>query len=469
MSRIGATIAGFQQFLLTQLARTQQAAALSALRQSTGKAINFPSDNPSAFLQVQQLSHQLSLVTRVKANVDAAATIGAEAQIAVDEIRTHLETIREQLTLDEGGELTAAERAASQATIDSAIESIRDLSRTSIQGTRYLDGSVDYNFSGKNPSQIRRIDVFASSDETTIAGSVSTAATRATVTYAGGGGAVINSGDATLTLTGQRGATTVTITNNEALADVRDRINADSHLTGITAAVAGNDLVFTSVDYGTAATIDVDVVTGTFTTTGTTSGTDIVANINGQSISSGDADGNRVWYRDQGVNVQIDFEAGFTGTFSTVTVTDDQVARFALSMTSSDQTSFALPGLFPELMGGVSGTLAELASGGTAAGLGDNASQALRIVGEALDQLSITEGRIQAFADVTVASAGRLLDGFATELDEAIESIQEVDDDAETARLQRYEALALNTTSAMSILQQYQANMVKLLQSLAGL
>jgi hypothetical protein len=172
------------------------------------------------------------------------------------------------------------------------------------------------------------VTVLSLSDDTTLAGAVTSAATRATVTYTGGGGSKINSGDATFTLTGQRGATVISVTHNESLSAVRDRINADSHDTGITAAVAGNNLIFTTVDYGSDASLLIDVTSGSFATAGSTAGTDAVVTINGQSIAADDVSGNRVWFRDQGVNVQIDFQAGFTGAFSSVAVADDSVARF---------------------------------------------------------------------------------------------------------------------------------------------
>jgi hypothetical protein len=75
----------------------------------------------------------------------------------------------------------------------------------------------------------------------------------------------------------------------------------------------------------------------------------------------------------------------------------------------------------------------------------------------------VAEGRVAAFADITVASAERLLDGLLSETDDSLEALNQVDEDAENALLARYESLASNTAAALAIMQQFQANIVSLL------
>lgn len=458
----------FEQFLLTQLARSNQAVNESSFRLTTGHKINFPSDNPSAFLQISSFENQLSQLQSVHNNVDVAANIGASAQTALAQIRTQLNTIRDALVEDEDNALTAAEKNTNQSAIDSAIEVIRGLARTSVDGKRFLDGSFDYTYSGKNPSQIKSLDVFSLTDDTVITGSVATAATQTTIRYTGAAG-VINSGNATLTLRGQRGSTTISVTAGEALTAVRDRVNLDSHLTGITASVSGDQLDFTTVDYGDAATISTTVTSGTFTTATVTTGADAVVTINGSSISSTNVNGNRVTYTSQGVNVAIDFVAGFTGAFSDVTISDDNVARFSLSTRASERIKLALPGVFPEVLGGVSGVLSSVASGGSVAGLGTNSAQAIRIVDEALAQLSTIEGRADAFADITVASTDELLTDFESNVEDSLDSLNTVDEDAEELVRTKYQALSDNAVAAIAIMQQQQSSMLSLLRQMAGL
>lgn len=467
MSRIGATIHGFEQYLLTQLARSNQAAAASSFRLATGKYYNFPSDNPSAFLQVSMYEKQLNLLSSVRSNVDAAANIGATAQTTLSSIRTQLNTIRTALIADEDNTLTAAEKSTNQATVDTAIATIRSLARTSVDGKRFLDGSFDYTYSGKDPSQIKSIEVFDLEDDTVISGSVTSAATQTTRRYTGAAGSTTAS--ATFTLTGKRGSTTISVSNLEALTAVRDRINLDSHDTGIVASVSGDNLDFTTVDYGDLATIAVNVTSGTFTTASVTAGADAVVTINGNSVSNANVDGNRVAYFDNGLNVAIEFRSGFSGAFSSVTISDNSAARFSMSTRSSERIKLAIPAVFPELLGGISGYLSNIESGGSLAGLGTNASAAIRIVDEALAQFSTIEGRVDAFADVAVESASNLLSDLQTNVEDSIENLNTVDEDQEELVRTRSEFLSENAVSAIAILQQQQSSMVGLLQLLAGL
>lgn len=468
MPRIGATIAGFEQLLLTQLARTNQAAAESAFRIATGKQVSFPSDNPSAFLQIQASENQLSLLNAVHANVDMAATIGAGLQTTLAEIRTQLDTIRDKLIEDEDNTLTAAEKSSNQAAIDSAIGTLRSLARTSIEGKRFLDGSFDYSYNGLDSSQIQRLDVYALADDTVITGSVASAATQSSCRYTGAA-SKINSGDATFTLTGKRGATTISVTNNESLTAVRDRVNLQSHNTGIIATVSGSRLDFTTVDYGDSATIAISATSGTFATVSTAVGTDAVVTVNGQAIASTNIDGNRVSYFEHGLHIALEFQPGFTGAFSSVTISDDHVAKFSLSTRSSELTTLSLPGLFPELLSGVSGRLTSLESGGSLAGLGTNASAAIRVLDEVLGQLSTSEARVDAFADIAVASAENLLTGLQSNLEESLSAMNTVDEDAENALVSHYQGLSDNALAAIAILQQQHSSLLGLLRNLAGL
>lgn len=468
MSRIGSTISGFEQFLLTQLSRSNSALAASTFRTTTGLRYNSPADGPSAFLQVSTFQNQLARVNQVQSNVDTASTLAAELQVTLDEMRTELDSIRTKLVADEDNTLTAAQKSANQTSIDTSLESLRTLARTSTGGKRFLDGSHDYTYSGWNSSQIKKIDVFSIDDDTTIAGTVTSAATQSSIRYTGASSR-INSGAATFTLTGKRGSTTITVASNELLTAVRDRINLDSHLTGITAVASGSNLTFTTVDYGDDATITLTPTSGTFTTSTLTTGADAAVTINGTAVSSSQIDGNRVSYFADGANVAVEFQAGFSGAFSTVTVSDDNIGRFALSLRDAETVKLGISALFPEVLGGISGKLTDIESGGTLSGLGTNSSAAIRIVDEAIAQLTSAQAQVDAFADISVASASRLLTEFATTLEDSIDTLNTVDEEEESVLQTRYQSLSDNAIAAIAIFQQQQTSMTSLLQALAGL
>ena len=165
----------------------------------------------------------------------------------------------------------------------------------------------------------------------------------------------------------------------------------------------------------------------------------------------------------------MEFQSGFSGAFSTVTVSDDNVAQFSLSLRDSERVKLALSPVFPDVLGGISGLLTSIESGGSQAGLGTNSPAAIRVVDEALAQLTTVQAQVDAFADVAVASASRLLTEFATTLEDSLDLFNTVDEQEESVLQTRYQALSDNAIAAIAILQQQQTSMTSLLQSLAGL
>jgi flagellin-like hook-associated protein FlgL len=464
MSRIGATISGIEQYLLRHLSQVQSQAVDNSIRLATGQLVNSPDDDPAAFYLVSDFEHRLSIIQETKSQVELAAGIGAEMQIALDSVRTNLNTIRELLVGVQDGSIEDV--AAAQTQIDAAIEEIDALAETEINGRRYLNGSVGFLVSGRNPAQVNRVDVWTTQD-TSISGEVTSAATQATVEYSGNGARI--DGDAAFQLTGKRGSATFSVTDEEDLTDVRDRINEASHQTGITASVAGDKLTLTSVDYGEDAIIDVEITSGDFDVTGTPQGSDALVTINGAEMSSDSVDGNRVMFDRNGTRFELELAADFTGTLDTMTVSEGPVARFALTPNLRQITQLALPGIAATHLGDESGRLYQLASDGSLDATGDDTSQAIRVVDEALTRLSLIEGRVDAFADVTVQSSSDLLDGFATTLENTLQQINGVDEEEESLLLAKNQALSANTLAAISILQQQRDSMVGLLQMISGL
>jgi hypothetical protein len=299
---------------------------------------------------------------------------------------------------------------------------------------------------------------------------VTNAATIAAITYNGASGNV-GSGDATFTLAGKRGSVAISVTNGQSLDSVADAVNALSHDTGVTASVAGNALNFVSVDYGSQAFVQIAATTGTFAPTGgdgngTDYGSDALLSINGRVAA---ADGNRVTLIENGTYASLELAAGFTGALDDIQLADGGKLTFALSPDVARTVSFALPSVAPELLGGISGTLADLVSGGGASGLGDNASQAIRIVDEALGDIARVSGRVDGFAEAAVASSSGLLADWADDLEDSIDQINGVDAAAEQQLQARFLALSDNALAGLAILQQQRAGIVEILRQAAGL
>ncbi len=471
MSRIGSSISGLDQYFLSHLNDLDNDALRSAIRLTTGKQVPKPSYDPAAFVLISGFEAHLNVLESTKTQVDLAANLGSESQLALDETRNNLLDIRNSLLFDDDLSLSNEERNVEQAFIDAAVQSIRSISRTEINGRRVLDGSSNYTVSGRDTTQIKSVQVFSAS-ESTFSGTVHRQATQAVESIDGASGNV-NTGDATFTLAGKRGITTISVTDGEALTDVSERINLDSHITGVIAEVSGDTLSLLAVDKGDRGIVEIDVTSGAFATTTQSTGQDADVTINGKRISGSDIDGNRVTYTSHGTNIVFEFEGelqgGFEGDFNTVTITDERVQKFALTADTSKRDNFAIQGIQPELLGGPSGSLMDLVSGGSLDGLGTNASAGLRIVDEALAQLTVLQGQVDAFADITVESSSTLLESLTTETNNVLEDLNAVDEDAESLKLAKSQTLASSTLSSLALVQQQRFSALGLLQLIAGI
>ncbi len=458
-----------ERLLLRQLAQANAQGAASVIRMASGQRINSAADDPTGLVNVSRLRSELTGVRAAMNNVTAASTVVAGAQLTLDQIQTQLETIRELAEADADGSLTTDERTANQAAIDDAIQSVRDLVATRYGGQRLLDSSADFNYLFRDPTQIRDIQVYDKGNNfyREISGEVTTAAIQASLTHNEATGLITN--NATFSLAGARGTTSVTVAVGESLNTVRDRINRVSHLTGITASVSGGvDLTLTSVEYGSDQTVQITVNSGTFSVVSGlpySEGDDATAVINGVAYTG---DGNRFYASDNDLRFTIEFAGGFSGEFTPTFVTGDAL-RFALTPEPGRVSTLSIRGLHPEMLGGLSGNLADLATGGTYAGLDDNAPRAVRIVDEALAMLTRVQGQVQGFADAAIDSSQALLAGLETNLEDAIDAVDGVDDAEEVVRQDLQAALAQNAVSGLAILANQRADIVSLVRQLAGL
>jgi flagellin-like hook-associated protein FlgL len=465
IGRIGATISGVELRLLNQLREANAAAAMNAFRLASGKKINYPSDNPAGFVNLRELESERVTVASVLNNVAEASGMVSQAQLTLDLIRTQLNTIREKALADEDQTLTADERAANQSAIDEAIEQIESLVSTTIQGRRLLDGSAAFDVSGANIAQVRQVFPFSpgSNDATTISGTVTSAATQATVTHVEALGLI--TANATFSLEGARGDANISVANGETLDTVAARVNQESHRTGVTASVVGGtDLVFSSIRYGSREQVSIDVTSGSFTS-GSNAGTDATATINGRNLTGV---GNQFAVTDNGFSATVEFQGGFSGAFDAITVSGEALS-YALSPELLRRSTLSIPSLHPGELGGLSGTLDQLQSGGAHAGLGANAPRAVRVVDEALGMLTQIEGLVDGFANAAIDSSSALLAGRRDRLDATISDLNQIDEDAEELLQSKNEALAENAVAGLAILNQQRESILDLIRQVAGL
>jgi flagellin-like hook-associated protein FlgL len=469
MAGIGMILSGIERRLLSSLAAANAEIALSSYRMATGQKINTPADSPAVFVFLSGLQSRLSNITATLANVTAAGSMISQAGSGLSGIQTQLSAIRTELMKYEATPPSPSGRAASQAVIDAAIAQINNLAGTPISGKTILSGEANYYFNGMDRSEVADVNVGQRlGGERTISGEVTTAATQAQLTLSG---AVAE--EVTMNLSGDLGSIAITLSVGESMDEIAADVNQYSHRTGITASVVAGDLHLTSVDYGSSAKVEVQFSVETFGVTEVSDfGTNAEATINGQTIEadSHNVNGTLFTVNDNGLNFSIQFQPDFTGTFQTISV-EDGALSFALSEGLSNRSELGIPSLTADQLGGLSGTLDQLATGGLLAlsVTGDTTSQALRVVDEALGKITRVEGLVEGFSDAEIASASALMTDLQEEVSRAIDDVNKVDDVEELQIQAHYQTLADNAVAGLTLLNQQRSMIAKMLQVIAGL
>lgn len=299
-----------------------------------------------------------------------------------------------------------------------------------------------------------------------------TAATAAELTYTGTDGKLV--GDVDFDLTGT-GTHSFSFSDGQSLASVRDAINLESATTGVEASVDGDELLLRSVATGSTASIAVTGVVGSFDLTGgngdgTADGTNATATASGEDGSTPHATlrGNQLTVNRNGTHFEIEFAEGFSGEFNTMTIGDGGLS-FALSTDLHYRSDLSVPSLEPGQLGGISGRLTDLLTGGAAAGLGNNTSEALRIVEEALGRVDLVDGIVDGFYNSSIATSNTLLDDLQTDLEDSISATDGYNENEENVLLAKNEGLASNALAGLAIMNQQRQAIIDLIKQAAGL
>jgi flagellin len=465
------SLGSFELRLINQLNRLNKSIDRNNLRLTTGKRINSPADDPAGFVSVNRLRTELTSVQGAAANAESAKALTAAANSALSQVATHLTTIRTKAQEAASGTLSQAEIDANQVEIDAAIDAINSLSQTSYNGKRLLDGTNDVRVSGKNSAQVDTITVFERSTATassTIDVQVTTAATKPTLSYAGTVLSRIED-NATVVLTGHLGSASITFIDNELLTVARDRINAETDVTGVTASVSGTTLTLTGGDFGSESEIGVSVTSGSFVVTGgngngTANGVDAVATINGQTVT---AEGLKFRYRTSGLKFDLVLNSTYTtGTLDQMTAHGSGL-EFQIDSNLGRAAVLNLQSVHSAQLGGSFGRLSEVASGGGKSLQDDEAGTALNIVDDAIDQIDQLQARVGSFESQTLDSITEVYTAAEVNLTESIELIENADEAAEASQLVRNQLLADNVTAALFIIANRSNSLLQLLQSIA--
>ena len=443
--------------------------AISNARLSTGQRINKASDNPSGVVAVANFDQQLAQIEASTRNGERINSIIDTADGAMAQISSLLGSIQSNALSAAGSSVTAEERGAYQAEIDSAIDAIDTLVNTTTFGDiRLLDGGYSYTTSGIDTTKLA--DVRVNSADTS-SGSISlevgltTAAEKAVISYSNGN----LTDDVTFSLTGNNGTEEFSFSSGATISNIETAVNAESDATGIVAEVDGGTLYFRSTEYGSSQSASINVTAGTFVMDGATTsdtGGDATVTVNGLTTTS---DGLQVYFSSGSTSVRFSLKESFgagapdTSTFS---ITGGG-ADWQLNANPINKIHYGMASLNTAYLGNDSvGNLRTLLSGGANDLASENYQQAANIASVASLHVATERARIGAIQSYTVNSTLSSLSAAGTAVASARSSIMDVDYTKETANNNRLQLLMKMGAALIASMNQNQNNILTLLGGL---
>jgi len=464
---------------LRNLQRADAMQQKSLERLSTGLRINRASDDPSGLVISEQLRAQIRGMEQAAENSQNAANLMSTAEAALDEVNQLLIDIRESVVfaLNTGGN-DPAQIDAEQDTIDNALRSIDRISQTTRFATRsLLDGSsgirTDNMASVIEDVSVQSVtfDDFATSSRTFTINTGTQLAQQANVSAAAANGGqdwgnyASTTNGVTLRITGALGTRDVTVMAGASSAQFADAINTYTSETGVyvdtAAGATQNNLM--SVEYGSRQTMSVEVVAGDITTsTGakavgsivTDSGADLTGDINGIAFK---ADGNKIRIVSDVLSADMRLDATTVAASTAYTFDVENtglVFQLNQSYSTADREQVGLKNVSTAVLGSrarsitgmggtaitVGGFLSSLAGGG-ANDLATNAANALRVVDEAINEISDHRAYLGAFQSQTVETNLSSLKVAIENLTASESAIRDLDFAEETADFTRNQIL----------------------------
>jgi flagellin-like hook-associated protein FlgL len=430
-------------------------------RITTLKRINSASDDPSGLISASALRSQLNGLDTLVNGVKKASDLLDTANNAAGEIVTQLQAARAIALEVAGGSLTSSEIAGKQVALDNILKGIDTLAATQFNGTRLLDGSSSYRATGVNSAQFANVQVLdkQTTSDVTVATTITTQATKAANTYAGGAlGAA-----ATVTINGTKGQSTIALANGSDTTAITNAFNAVTHLTGVVATrVDASNVTFASTTYGSAAKFSIQADTGTFTTgtAGTVSGTDAVATINGQTVT---ASGTTFAVTTNNTTLSIAVSPTANGALSSFTVTGKGL-EYVLDTDATSKARVGLPDLNVGNLNGASGQLMSVLSGGSNSLTAGKAVEAIQILDEAISTALIGQGIVGSFQAYTLESTERVANKTKEFVGKSLNTVEGADVAVESALMANNQLLQQAALQSIQMFARQSSDVLSLLR-----
>jgi flagellin len=497
MSRINSNV----NSLIAQriLGQSNQALTKSLERLSTGLRINRGGDDPAGLIASQKLRAEKTAISSAIGAAERADQVVNIAEGGLQEISNLLIEVQ-SLVSASGSEtgLSDEEKEANQQQVDAILQTIdRIASTTSFNGTKLLNGSLDFTVTSRAASVADyRVNGAKIAPDTDVDVQVIvTASAQHAGLFLSTNGA-LDLTDATssfrVEVGGSLGTREFSFASGTALADVATSITNFKQVTGVSATVSGNGIVLKSTEFGSNEFVSFDIIddggqTGsvhvlstidenTANTTGTSfssvtnairdDGQDIAALVNGVAARG---KGKELSVSTDALDLKIELSSSASQTLATIdafTITGGG-ATFNLGpqVNVGNQVRLGIGNVAARYLGAEStGYLSDLGSGKDSNVIDGDVTGAQKIVNKAIDQVTSLRGRLGAFQGNVVQATIRSLN-IALENTSAAESvISDTDFAEETAALTRAQVLVQVGNQALSIANSSPQNVLSLLR-----
>jgi|GEM_PF-1662616 len=468
MSRIGGigSLGGDQLRAIRRLRDLSKAINQNTQRLSTLKRINSAKDDPSGLIKATLLEQEISAAEASSRSITRASAILNTADSTAGEIVSQLQSARTLILAAADSTATSSTIAANQIQVDTILRNVDNLAQGEFNGRQLLSGASSFSTSSVDNTKITDVDVLdkQSADDVVVSVNVTSQATQATNSYTGG----TLASSTTIIIEGRDGTETVTIASGSDTQAITDAINAKKATTGVIATkIDASQVDFKSADFGSKAKIKITATAGTFntTTSGTVTGTDAIATINAQSVTG---DGSTFNFNSSQVALVIEVDPTVSGSINSFTVQGEGLS-FVIGSSPGSTARVGLPNLTTSSLGGVTGKLSSLISGGANTITGGKQAEALQIIDDAINDATVGRAVVGGFQKFTLDSSSRVLNKTIENSKSALSSIQDADVALESALLTRNQLLQSTTLEALAVSNLQGQGILNLIRNSTGL
>ena len=464
-----------------QLGRANAALSSALERLSSGLRINRGADDPAGLIISESLRSEIAGVRQAVSNSQRASNVIATTEGALNEVAALLTDIQAKVVeAAKRGAISDDEIRANQLQLDSAIESITRIANTTTFGGRnLLNGTLDYITSGVVPAQITDVHVygvkFGTAPYLPVTINVTQSAQHGELRFENS--AITAS--VTLEIAGPAGVTSLALLSGTRASAILAAVNLVSDATGVSATLinaanAASGIVLSTIEFGSdkfVSVAEIGVTTTVFQTKNAAGdtvrrdlGRDAAATVNG-ALSLGK--GLDLSLNTAGLSLALRLQESFNTIGQTSFAITGGGALFQLGggVDSNQQVNIGVGATTASRLGSAGvGYLTQIVSGGDYSLVNGQASQAGKIVNEAIRQVSALRGRLGAFEKNTLSTNINQLQITLENLTSAESSIRDVDFAQETSNLTRAQILVNAGTSVLSIANQTPQAVLQLLR-----